>query len=669
MKKSVKRGLRIAYCIIGLLLFTLTGLYICRDQLLHYMADKKISEMETDYGLNIHYNKLKFNGISEVELDNFSIVPQQRDTLLNLESMKVKLHLFPLLFGNIEVKDMSLKRLALTFIKRDSISNYDFLFRKDKNDSTNVNKKNDYSTRVNKLLNLFYNHLPENGTLSNVIISKQKDNHKIACILPLFKIKDNYFNNNIKIREDSNSPQLLHAKGELNHSEQTMELTLTAATPHTKISVPYLNRQFGTHVAFSSLICSLTKIKHFGSVNLSGLAMVDGLEIYHPALSPDMIHLNRGRLGYQVNIGSNYIELDSASTVQFNELQFNPYLRASKDNKKWHFTISINKSWFPSEDFFASLPQGLFGNLKGIHSNGELAYHFLLDVDFAHLNALKFHSGCRQRNFHILSYGGTNLAKMNGEFMYTAYSNGRPVRTFSIGPSWDHYTPLANISPLLKTAVLQSEDGSFYSHHGFRQETLRNALIYDLQVKRFARGGSTISMQLIKNIFLNKNKNISRKLEEAIIVWLIENKHITSKNRMFEIYLNIAEWGPMVYGIREASEFYFNKLPSELTLEESIFLASIIPKPKHYANSFVVDKTTGEVRLKSYLSSYFRLIAHLMAIRGVISKNEADSIRPAIHLTGKAHNTFLIPKDTTTVVPEEQNIDKEQNTDQELLPF
>ena len=651
MNKKVRIGLRTAYIIVGVLILTLIVLFLCRNQLLHYFADKKIQEVEAEYGLNIRYNKLQFNGMREVELDKFSVVPYQRDTLLNMQTMKLKLKILPLLFGNIELNDMQVRQMALTLIKRDTISNYDFLFKKKKSDSTEV-KKRDYADRINKLLNLFYNYLPENGTLQNVTVSRQKDDHIVACKLPLFKIKDNYFDNNIEIQEDNNPPQWWHAKGELDHSGETMKVALTSAVPNQKIVVPYLERRYHAHVAFSSIAYEMTKSKHFGKVVLSGKAMIGGLEVFHKALSPEVICLNQGSLEYHVNIGSNYYELDSTSTARFNEIDFHPFLRAEKNGDKWHFTIATDKSWFPSEQLFASLPQGLFGNLKGLHTNGELSYHFLLDIDFANLNRLKFHSSLNQRNFHILSYGATNLGKMNGEFMYTAYVNGRPVRTFPVGPSWEHYTPLDSISPLLKMAVLQSEDGSFYSHRGFRQETLRNALIYDLRVKRFARGGSTISMQLIKNVFLNKNKNIARKLEEALIVWLIENKGITSKSRMFEVYLNIAEWAPMVYGIYEASEFYFNKRPSQLSLEECIFLASIIPKPKHYMSSFAVDETTGEVNLRSYLSGYYRLIARLMASRGLIPREEADSIKANVQLTGRARNAFIIKQDTTNY-PEE----------------
>ena len=143
-------------------------------------------------------------------------------------------------------------------------------------------------------------------------------------------------------------------------------------------------------------------------------------------------------------------------------------------------------------------------------------------------------------------------------------------------------------------------------------------------------------MQLVKNVFLNKKKNFARKLEEALIVWLIENQRLTSKARMYEVYLNIAEWGPLVYGIHEASTYYFNKRPSQLSAEECIFLASIIPKPKHFRNSFKEDG-----QLKAHLSGYFKLIAGRLVKKGLITEIEADSIRPEIKVKGEALNSII----------------------------
>ncbi|MEG2573877.1 MAG: biosynthetic peptidoglycan transglycosylase, partial [Bacteroides sp.] len=166
------------------------------------------------------------------------------------------------------------------------------------------------------------------------------------------------------------------------------------------------------------------------------------------------------------------------------------------------------------------------------------------------------------------------------------------------------------------------------------------ALIHDLKVKRFARGGSTITMQLVKNVFLTRNKNIARKLEEALIVWLIESKHLTSKARMYEVYLNIAEWGPLIYGAKEAAEYYFDKKPSQLTANEAIFLASIIPKPKHFRKSFDAD-----MQLRNNLDGYYRLIAHRLQVKGLITEEEADSVRAQIEVGGQAKEDLNVTKE------------------------
>lgn len=101
-------------------------------------------------------------------------------------------------------------------------------------------------------------------------------------------------------------------------------------------------------------------------LQLDGKAKVSGLDVFHKALSPEVIHLDRGQLTYQMNIGKQTLELDSTTTVLFNQIQFHPYLRAEKNENQWHFTAATDKSWFPADELFSSLPKGLFSNLEGI---------------------------------------------------------------------------------------------------------------------------------------------------------------------------------------------------------------------------------------------------------------------------------------------------------------
>jgi membrane peptidoglycan carboxypeptidase len=138
--------------------------------------------------------------------------------------------------------------------------------------------------------------------------------------------------------------------------------------------------------------------------------------------------------------------------------------------------------------------------------------------------------------------------------------------------------PIDQISPYLRKCVLTTEDPSFFSHHGFINEAFRQSIVKNIKLKKFSRGASTISMQLIKNVFLTRENSIS-KIRGNFVIYILENNRIVSKERMLEVYFNIIEWGPNVYGIGEASRFYFQKSPSELTFNECLFWLNH-PKPK-----------------------------------------------------------------------------------------
>ena len=205
------------------------------------------------------------------------------------------------------------------------------------------------------------------------------------------------------------------------------------------------------------------------------------------------------------------------------------------------------------------------------------------------------------------------------------------MRTFDIGPENPNFRTLDHISGFLQSAVLTSEDGAFYQHRGFLPDAFRESVITNIKERRFARGGSTISMQLVKNVFLSRNKTIARKLEEALIVWLIENQGLSTKERMYEVYLNLIEWGQMIYGANEASRYYFNKDASKLTLAEAIFMASIIPRPKWFKYSF-----DPEGHLRESNAGFYRLVSEKMLNKGWITAADAEKLIPDVVLKGPA---------------------------------
>jgi len=168
----------------------------------------------------------------------------------------------------------------------------------------------------------------------------------------------------------------------------------------------------------------------------------------------------------------------------------------------------------------------------------------------------------------------------DGSFTYAIIDkDGKPADR-DTGPGSDEWAPLDTISPLMQVAVLTTEDGAFFHHHGFNEWAIKASLVANIKAGRFVRGASTITMQLAKNLFLSREKTLSRKLEELILADYLERTF--KKDEMMEIYLNIIEFGPDIYGVKNAAAHYFGRRPAELNLAECLFLSSLLPKPREY---------------------------------------------------------------------------------------
>ena len=172
------------------------------------------------------------------------------------------------------------------------------------------------------------------------------------------------------------------------------------------------------------------------------------------------------------------------------------------------------------------------------------------------------------------------LAKPGVSMTITVKDWNRKDHRFVVGPRNPRWTPYRAIPPALKKAVVASEDANFYSHEGVDYEAIGEAIKTDLRKGKFVRGGSTITQQVAKNLFLTREKTLIRKVKEIVLARRMDDA--LSKSRILELYLNVVELGPMVYGIGHASHYYFGKNPQALTVRECAFLASMLPGPKVY---------------------------------------------------------------------------------------
>ncbi|HXG52495.1 MAG TPA: monofunctional biosynthetic peptidoglycan transglycosylase [candidate division Zixibacteria bacterium] len=153
-------------------------------------------------------------------------------------------------------------------------------------------------------------------------------------------------------------------------------------------------------------------------------------------------------------------------------------------------------------------------------------------------------------------------------------------------PRQQIWVPYGAISEHLKKAVLLSEDAAFFSHSGVDLNELREAFKKDWETLSFRRGGSTITMQLARNLYLSPSKNPLRKAREIVIAWRLERA--LSKRRIFELYLNVVEWGPNVYGAEAAAHRYFGKPASALDEVEGATLAALLPNPREWREKGVL---------------------------------------------------------------------------------
>jgi monofunctional biosynthetic peptidoglycan transglycosylase len=158
-------------------------------------------------------------------------------------------------------------------------------------------------------------------------------------------------------------------------------------------------------------------------------------------------------------------------------------------------------------------------------------------------------------------------------------------------PNW---VSLSQVSRSAQMAILISEDWAFYSHPGYDGKQIREAIEESIESGKLKRGASTITQQVVKNVFLSQEKSLIRKVRELWLATKVEK--ILGKKRILEIYLNIAEWGEGIFGISQASHHYFQKPASELTAKEGAFLAMLLPSPKKYSISYRKKSLTPYAR-------------------------------------------------------------------------
>lgn len=274
-----------------------------------------------------------------------------------------------------------------------------------------------------------------------------------------------------------------------------------------------------------------------------------------------------------------------------------------------HFAVSLSIDVAPAacQALLDSSPQGLLPVVRAARMGGTFGASVDLSFDTRTIEKLALDYRISDQCRMLEVPRDLSRDRFEGTFTYRTYKPDGTIRETVTGPGSPSWTALDDISPFMVAAVLTTEDGAFYRHKGFNHAAIRSSVQANLKARRFVRGASTITMQLAKNLFLARDKALSRKIEEVILTDYLEQ--VFRKEDMMELYLNVVEFGPDVYGITQAAEYYFGRKPEELHLAECFFLASLLPSPIRY----------GKLRDKGEASETW--MRHLKALMEISAKN------------------------------------------------
>ena len=617
--------------IVGSFLVLLIGLFVFRNMVLQQAIAKVSFKMKHEYNSDFSIKKASCVGFSGLSFSEIILVTKNSDTLFNIQKMKTSVNLWSLLVGDVQLGTLEIENGYVQLVKNKKGRNFDAFLKKDEEETTDFNEKRDYAQFTYRIISKVLNMVPTDMKVQNLWFKLDDNGKKTIINFQKLRLVNQQLETSIKV-ETKAFTQRIRIQGFADPRNKKADIRFFNIDTGA-IKVPYLDERYSLKSSFDSIRLNIQNIdKSGGKLHIDGFASIANLMINHKKIANKNVMVKKAKFDFRFLLGPDFVSIDSSSKAEFNKIKFHPYLAyETQEDTIYKLKVAIPK--MKAQDFIASLPDGLFTHFQGMQAEGSFEYKLDFMFNKNKPNQLVFDSNLKKENLKITKYGQANLNKLNEEFVYRAIINNVLQRPVLVGSENPNYTPLDQISPYLQKCVLTSEDPSFFSHRGFINEAFKQSILKNIRTKKFSRGASTISMQLIKNVFLTREKTVSRKLEEILLVYILENNRIASKERMLEVYFNVIEWGPNVYGIGEAAQFYFQKSPADLTLKECLFLATIVPKPKKFMWQF-----DNEGNLKSFAKQQQKFLSNLMLRRGLLIPEDTIGQSIPLQITGNAHS-------------------------------
>ena len=572
----------------GALIMLLSTVYLFRVDFLEMKLDHIGNQLSEKNNLELTYEGLKWDFPTKVSFENISL--QSADhTLFSSQNLTCTIDGTALMTGDVHANHLGWESAKVDLSTSQALS-----------DPENPSRKANLIDKIQghyALINGLSDKLPASLDLKNnqVVVKSDTSQWRLESerilvekgeLYSLFRISDN------------EKEAWYGMSGGLCITTMSSEIEIVSMSDEDAPLPPY--KEAKTGFRFDNMEINTWKASTTKDKEETGLIFYcEGLEIEHPFLSKTKLIFPE--LSGDLSWASSELEsgLTPGCRVFAGDLEILPEVRYNPETEELNMSMIIPQQ--DVERFMEAIPEGAKDVLSEVDLEGSIAFHVDVDLDPVHPESVDVHASLKDQNLTIKSLGSSNLDQFS-----------KPVPVAGA-------VKLSEISPMLRACVIIAEDPHFTSHNGFDRAGAKLALKENLTEGKIVRGGSTITMQLVKNQVLSSERTPARKVEEAALTWLIENKDLASKDEILEHYLNLIEWGPGINGIGEAASFYFEKTPDKLNLEECIFLSNIIPNPKYYQTLLDSNGRPG-----SYAEESFNSMKLQLWTQGLITEDDLD---------------------------------------------
>jgi len=442
---------------------------------------------------SLSFDRYNFVGLNGVCFNKTLITNCRNDTIFFSDTLYLKIRILPILLGKLRLNTIVADSVL---IKNDSFCSQISIQKKDSS------KHTDYYVKIDKFFNLINKYIPKKVKINTVVINNKKLLKQLS-ISNLF-----YYKKSFKCRVYSDAEKVSNVEGIINHSKKEYKIFIKAEK--NKGSFDFLPIFDG--IKYDSIYLNFKFVKTKKVYNIISSISFNGISIENQKVSDKEVKFKSTSFFINFHIKKESIEIDSTSVISINGFSFNPYVYLEK-NKSHLLHLKIIHKEFEAQKLIDALPDELFDKINRMKIEGKLSYSLNCIIDFDNLDSVYLSSSLENKGIKIINYGKAFLPILNDTFTYDAYDKDVLMKKIKISETNPDYVKLENISHYLKYSVLTSEDGSFYYHKGFNEQAISQAIGENIRKKRFARGGSTITMQLVKNVFLNKIKLFQENLK------------------------------------------------------------------------------------------------------------------------------------------------------------